>query len=651
MKQYQSLRTLIFLACLSLATSLTAQDKVLFTYGDQKVGVEEFQRVFLKNNQKEMHSDSSIRAYLNLYINFKLKVAEAKALKMDTASEFINELKGYRSQLAKNYLVDTSITHQLVKEAYERLQNEVKASHIMVELAPNALPKDTMAAYKKAENLRKRVLVGEAFDSVAYKESSDRSAQYNFGNLGYFSAFDMIYAFENMAFNTPVGQLSPVFRTQFGYHFLKVTDKRSNRGEVKVAHLMITIEPTAPEEIILKGKRKADSIYAKLQNGAEWNEMVKQFTDDPNGVKTGGELDWISSLARLPEAFKDAAFAMNNVGEISLPVKTEFGWHIIKFLEKRAVKSFDESKEKLRNQIAREPERSKLNRKALVEKLKKENGFENNLAAFQSFAKSMDSTILKGNFQANQLKNSSTKLFRIGTKWVDYASFAQYLEQYQTTQQGKSISDVTKQMFEDFTEQQILQYEEDNLENKYPAFGYLMQEYYDGILLFNLTEKEVWNKAIEDTVGLKNYHELNKLKHLWADRVSATTYDCADKATYTLVRKLIKKKTDDADIANMVNKANPLSLVIKRGKYQKGENQLIDGLKWKKGITYIDNKNGSYTIARITEILPAGAKTLNEVKGIMTGEYQNVLEENWIATLKTKFPVKINEVAVKSIMN
>lgn len=651
MKQYQSLKTLLFLACLGLATALTAQDKVLFTYGDQKVGVEEFQRFFLKNNQKETHSDSSIRAYLNLYINFKLKVAEAKALKMDTASEFINELKGYRSQLAKNYLVDTSITHQLVREAYERLLNEVKASHIMVELAPNALPKDTLAAYKKAENLRKRVLAGEAFDSVAYKESSDRSAQYNFGNLGYFSAFDMIYAFENMAFNTPVGQLSPVFRTQFGYHFLKVTDKRASRGEVKVAHLMISIEPTAPEEEILKGKRKADSIYAKLQNGADWNEMVKQFTDDPNGVKTGGELDWISSLARLPESFKDAAFAMNTAGEISLPVKTEFGWHLIKFFEKRPVKSFDESKEKLRNQIAREPERSKLNRKALVEKLKKENGFENNVAAFQAFTKNMDSSILKGNFQANQLKNSTTPLFRIGTKWLDYASFAQYLEQYQTTQQGKSISDVTKQMFEDFTEQQILQYEEDNLENKYPAFGFLMQEYYDGILLFNLTEKEVWNKAIEDTVGLKNYYEMNKQKHVWGDRVSVTTYDCADKATYTLVRKLIKKKTDDADIANMVNKANPLSLVIKRGKYQKGESQLIDGLKWKTGITYIDNKNGSYTIARITEIMPAGAKTLNEVKGIMTGEYQSVLEENWIAKLKAKFPVTINEAAVKGIMN
>jgi peptidyl-prolyl cis-trans isomerase SurA len=288
------MRSLLF--CIAAVSSgffyASAQgQEVLFTYGRDTVFKEEFTRVFLKNNQKEEQTDSSIQAYLDLYINFKLKVKAAEDLHLDTVPSFITELKGYRDQLAKSYMTDTTITSRLVDEAYERMKEEVNASHILIMCPPGALPKDTLAAYKKIQDIRKRALAGAPFDTLAVHHSEDLSAKTNFGNLGYFSAFDMIYPFESRAYQTPVGEVSEIFRTEHGYHVLKVIGRRPYRGEVKVAHLMLRFDASngGGEKEKEELKRKADSIYAKLLAGAEWKSTVEAYSEDQG--RRGAELD------------------------------------------------------------------------------------------------------------------------------------------------------------------------------------------------------------------------------------------------------------------------------------------------------------------------------------------------------------------------
>lgn len=629
-----------------------ADNVPLFTYGNDTVYQEEFVRVFLKNNRKEEQNDSSLKAYLNLYVNFKLKVKEAREMKLDEVETYQTELNGYRAQLAKSYMVDTSLTSQLIDEAYERLKFEVKASHILVLCGPNALPKDTAAAWKKINDIRKRIMAGTAFDSLAYSLSEDISAKNNYGNLGYFSAFDMIYPFENMAFKTEVGSLSPIFRTDFGYHILKVVDKRVNRGERKLAHIMLQFEDPNNETAKTELKRKVDSIYAQLKGGAQWANLVTTFSDDKSSAKNNGELNWISGTARIAESFKDAAFALKNVGDISEPVLTPYGWHIIRLVDSRSLAPKEDMMDKLRLQVVREPERAKMSQGALVNKLIKENGLTINQVGKKFFLdKCLDSSMITAEYTADKAKNPQMALFTIGTKTYTISDFAQYIEQYQTPQIGASLSAAVNKMLQEFQNQSVLAYEESILEEKYPSFSNLMQEYREGILLFNLTEKVVWNKAIEDSTGLKAFYEQIKDNYQWPNRVSVNIYEATSKEAYKQTKKLLKnKKLNDIEVSQTINKDNPLSLVIKRAKLSKGESPYLEKIKWKEGVYDLKEQNGKWVIVRVNEVLPAGPKALNEIKGLITGEFQNQLEAEWIERLRAKYPVIVNEAAVTQLL-
>lgn len=629
-----------------------AQPKdVLFTYGSDTVYEDEFVRVFLKNNKKEEQTDSSIKAYLNLYINFKLKVKEAEMLGMDQAPGFQQELAGFREQASRSYMTDTSLTSQLMDEAYERMKMEVNASHILILVGKNALPKDTLKAYNRILQLRDQAMKGFNFDTLALYNSEDPSAKNNYGDLGYFSTFDMIYPFENQAYQTEKGSISPIFRTEYGYHILKVKDKRPYRGEVKVSHLLIRLNPNPGEKEVLEARRKIDSIYVQLKNGADWKTMVTTFSEDAGSSSNSGELNWMRTNSPVAAPFRETAFSLANKGDISQPVLTEYGWHIIRLNEKRNLQSKEEMSDRLRLQVNREPERVKMSEEALVKRFKTENGYTAYDKNIQAVRSSMDSSILKGTFKADQLKLKGTPLFKVGNREVTSDAFAAYMEKYQSPQKDVAISAVVDAMLKDFTAKEILQYEKDHLEEKYPDFKYLMQEYHDGILLFNLTEQLVWNKAVEDTTGLKAFYELHKTEYAWNERAVASIYECSNKEAYTLTKKLLKKKKDDVEISQEVNKNNPLSLVIKKAKFEHNENVYVDQVKWKPGTYTVKTADGKYILVRISEVLPAGPKAFNEVKGLMTGKYQDELERDWVTSLKAKYPVAVNEATLESLMH
>ena len=643
-----------FILSIIVLTSLFVKSQPLFTFGSQPVSKEEFLRVYNKNNSKNTsYSEKAIKEYLELYINFKLKVKAAEDLGMDTVPAFKDELAGYRKQLAQPYLSDKSVTEKLINEAYERMQTEINASHILVTCALEALPKDTQIAYNKIIELRNRILKGESFDSVAYYSSEDPSAKRNMGNLGFFTAFQMIYPFESAAYNTSIGTVSMPVRTQFGYHLIKVIEKRKARGEVKVAHIMINIgDPNntrvSDEKDTTNPRNKAYAIYEKLKAGGNWEDLCAQYSEDYYSAKNGGLLNWVSSSSRYPNELKEAAFALDKDGDYSKPVKTDFGWHIVKRLEKKEVPGFAEIKESIAQKVQKDS-RSELNNDAVVDRIKRENNFNENQKNLKLFVATVDSTLLKAGWIPDSTKSETqkaTNLVSLGGESFSAWDFSKYLFEYQTPRNGAALEGVVNAMYKEWVKQTCLNYEERNLDKKNEDFKNLMKEYRDGILLFDLTDKKVWSKAVSDTSGLKEFYETIKTKYMWKERADAAIYECADAKIAKKAMKMAKKGVIPDSIISSLNKSNPLNITIKQGKYERGENKWVDSVQWVVGIAKISKTK----FIQIREVLPPQPKALNEARGLITSDYQAYLEKRWLEELRTKYPVVVNNEVLNSII-
>ncbi len=306
----------------TMVSGLAGQEQpVLLTIADDKVTLDEFERIYKKNNNEASLNRQTPEEYLELFINFKLKVKEAEALGMDTTAKFINELEGYRVQLAKPYLADEETKEEMMQEAYERAKLDINASHILIKLPPNPSPADTLAAFKKITDIRQRIVNGEDFATVARATSDDGSVQRNGGDLGYFTVFSMIYSFENMAYNTPVNTLSQPFRTNYGYHILQIHDKRPARGQVKVAHIFIRTPEGMGEPEKKTAYEKAQMVYDSLQLGADFGHMARSYSEDPSSARNGGEIPWFGTGRMIPE-FEDVSFNIENKGDFSKPLKS-----------------------------------------------------------------------------------------------------------------------------------------------------------------------------------------------------------------------------------------------------------------------------------------------------------------------------------------
>lgn len=650
----EDMKRILFVLLLTVGTMGAVQaQKTLFTFGDNKATLDEFTRQFYKNNPEESITKDTARYYLNLFVNFKLKVQQAKDLGMDTAADFVAEMAQYKKQLAQPYMVDTSATEMLIKEAYEHLKSEVKVSHIMVAVGYDALPKDTLEAYNKALELKKK-LKSESFDSVAYKYSDDKSALNNFGSLGYFTAFDMIYPFEKAAYNTKVGDVAGPFRTQFGYHIIKVFDKRPARGKVHIAHLMVRVDENATDDVILRGKQKVDSIAAEIKAGkATFEQMVAEYSEDFSNKDKGGEIGWLESTNRnFPDNFREVVFSLKNDGEISPAIKTPLGWHLVKRLGYEDIKPIDSMYADLKRKVSNpKDERFGITKQAVIDRIKKEYGFVEDAAALNKFiTNTADSTILYGTWKAANHKGANSRLFIIGSTSYGAHKFADFIELNQQTALNQDLGMVVKDHYKSFVDQSLWEYEEANLINKVDKYRYLVQEYNDGILLFNLSEKRVWNKGITDTTGLKEFYEENKARYMWNDRVSAHIYECQTEDICKKVYKWVKKDKPDTAISRMAHEIHPLSLAIKTGKFEKGDHPILSHVKWKKGRQKVE-VDGKHYIVVIKEVLPSQPKLLSEVRGPITSEYQSVLEKQWLEELKQQYPVSINLEVLNSFLD
>lgn len=669
-------------------------DPILMTIGGSPVHLSEFMYVYKKNNKDQSNDPQALDNYIELFTTFKMKVKEAEEMKLDTSASFKNELAGYRRQVAQPYLTDRKVNDSLLMEAYSRMQEDIRASHILVRVDETALPEDTMIAYTRAVILQ-NLLAGKAtakqindyetrlkqrnkitkaspaadtmkiynlvnplrqlerkyrgkpapFDEVAYMASQDESARQNRGDLGYFTAFSMVYPFETIAYSTPVGKVGGPVRTRFGYHLVHVTDRRPAQGEILVAHIMVKAPAGMPAQDSINAKAKADEIYAKVKAGEDFATLAKQFSDDKPSVANGGQLPWFG-LYKMPQEFEKAAFSLQNNGDVSPPIKTAWGWHIIKRIDKRGVPPFDQVKGDIKNRVSRDT-RANQGRTSLIIRVKKENNFKETPNAKNDFYKVVDSTYFQGRWTADKASKLTKVMFTLGNTPYTQKDFALYLESHQVRRAksektwNEAIMHAIDDAYKQFVDDACVAYEDSMLELKYPDFRNLMQEYRDGILLFDLMDKKVWTKAVKDTAGLRTFYEANKNNYLWPERAEASVYSCKDAATAKKLHKMLKKGTDEKTIMATLNKDSQLNVTVEHKVYNHKENPMVDA-HWQVGTSPDEVKDGRVMFVVVQKIIPPTPKTLQEARGVITSDYQNQLEKEWVAGLKQKYPVVID---------
>ena len=637
---------IITFLCLMSYFSINAQ--TLLEIENDKITLDEFKNVFFKNSHEEEIDTKYLDEYMDLFINFKLKVYEAKQLKMDTIASFINELEGYAEQLSIPYLKNKEFDEQLVNEAYERMKLDIRASHILLSVPKESTQKEENDIYNKIIDIRNEIKNNKInFSDAAKKYSDDKSALVNGGDLGYFTAFMMVYDFETASYNTAVGEISMPVKTKYGYHIISVSDKRNAIGEVKVSHIMFKTGEGADEKKINSSKERINEIYEYLIAGELFEDLAERFSEDRSTAVNGGALPAFG-VGKMVAEFEKNAFKLENIGDFSKPFRTKFGWHIVKLLEKNPIPLIEDSKEDIIRKIQRDG-RNDLSKEALFSKLRNEYKIKHNSSVFSSIRKVANKDLTNGSWNGNYIKNNEI-LFYIDDHVVSLNSFIEYLIKNQSV--GSNI-DI---MYQDFLNISLLDYEKSQLENKYPEYKALINEYREGILLFDLTNKKVWKKAVEDTVGLNDFFQQNKDNYTWDDRVEATIYTCNNTNTSIKVRAHIFKnklglKSENDDLLSNANETNPLSLKIESKKYLKGDNKFIDELKWVKGTSpNIKQSDDSIVIIDIHNVLPKTYKTLEETKGKVISDYQSELESAWINVLRNKYSVNVNKEVLYSII-
>ncbi len=653
----------VFFLSLTIALSLNAiaqqSSAVLMKIGNDKVSADEFWAVYQKNSRINQESEkTSLKDYLDLYINFKLKVKEAKEAKMDTSAAFKKELAGYRKQLAKPYLVDEKVNEQTLHKVYQRMLSNVRVSHILLRLKENASPADTLAAYQKAMQIRNEIVNNKiTFADAAVKYSEDPSARPmnlgggrpirpgNKGDLGYFSVFDMVYPFEEAAFGLNVGEISQPVRTRFGYHLIYQTDKIPAVGQLKAAHIFI--KKTKPSAVDT-AKIEIDKLYKKIEDGASFESIVAQDSQDRGSNKKGGVLPLFTANRMVPEFI--SALSKMKIGEVSKPIKTNFGWHIVKFLDQKPIKSFDEEKEQIKEKLKRDI-RSHKGEQAKVAEIKAEEHFKEYPVNLNEAIAQIDTNFYHKNFDIKSLASFSKPIFSIRDRIYSQFDFLTYVFQRKASAMPANFANLIHRIYKDYEKEMCLNFEEEHLEEKYFDFRLVMNEYHDGMLLFDLMDKKIWSKASEDTLGLEKFFEVNRKKYTWKKRAEISVYSVSDSSYSSKLQSYLATAKSDEEIMQMFQD-DSLKLVKRTQlKIEKGDSAKYDKLKWKKGAYYVlnekPNQNKSWLVFR--DILAPEPKKLSETRGVVIADYQDYLEKKWIDQLKKRYPVQIDKKVFRSL--
>ncbi|MCA1756461.1 MAG: peptidylprolyl isomerase [Bacteroidales bacterium] len=648
------LSVLILLSTLpnSTLSGQTSGQEVIMTVNGEGVTAEQFLWSFEKN--RSMDPDTGIEEYLDLYTDFRLKVAAAKDAGIDKREEFKKELEGYRKQLARNYLTDTSVRDNLLKKAYDRFLEEIRVLHILIAVEPDASPEDTLTAWQKAMNISERIRLGEPFESVARGASDDPNVSYNGGDLGYITVFQTPRNFEDAIYSMSPGQFSRPVRTAAGYHIIKVEARRRSEGRVKVAHIMKAVPPEAPEKQAEEAKKAIDSLYSIATRGeADFRELAKKYSDDTGSAMNGGELPWFGAGEMVPE-FAETAFSLLRNGDISAPFRTRFGWHIVKRTGKESPLSFEQAREILGSKLNQSYLLS-LSRKSFGNRLRKEYNYRVNNEVVNWLYSIADSSFRSGRHDQQGYDAPGDWVFSFADIRITTGEFlekATDLASQVTTDDAQEFIDT---IIENYSYEQLVNYEDSRLEDKYPEFRYLIKEFHDGMLLFEISDSMVWSRAETDSSGLMNYYESRKEEFTIPESATGIIYSIALESGKRSIRRLtraIRKGNSDQDIIEAVNRfavsGTGTLITTTMGTWEKGEKSMVDNVKWTKGYHQFTGDDYHYLVwfshFNEEEVVP-----FEQAREKITGDYTKLVAERWMEELRARYDVTVNRNLLNSL--
>ncbi len=636
----------LFLVCFFMSFVAFGQEELLLKVNDEHITTEDFVRVYEKNLALIKDSkDNSPEQYLDLYVDYKLKVQEAKKRGLHNKASYKNEIASYKSQLAKDYLNDVVVTDKLVQEAYYRTKNELRARHILIRVRPDALPKDTLAAYNQVLEARKRITGGEDFTTIARAYSQDPSVKRNGGDLGWFKAFKMVYPFENEAYNAPIGKVSQPFRTSFGYHIVQPMATRISQGAVQVAHIMIALKQ---KDTTIKAAAKINEVNDLLEKGVAFKTLVLNYSDDKNSAKKGGLLSPFEKGQLSSATFEDVAFSLDSIGATSKPFKTKFGWHILKLVKKNPLQSFEEMRPLLTKRVTKDA-RARVISQELNARLREQYQITQEPVVINYF-KIAFPEVYDSNFSI--LTSNSTldkNAFTIGSKPFTYNDIAQVLQKKYNKAPYASKDYFVNKEVKIFIDNALTAYHKSHLEEQDEDFRLLIKEYKEGLLLFDLLQSEIWDKAQKDSVGLQTFFNKNakhyKKQKTYRTRVITTPQKKIANAylkkntardNSKSVITLLKKKYDAPVIVTIKDIAATDLLEIKN--LSIGDKKLV-------------KESDSFVIYEVIGVNDAKMSSLQEVRGQVMSDYQKHLEDVLVERLREESEITVNSSILNKLMS
>ncbi len=635
---------------LFFAATVFSQSKkeTLMTINGNPVYASEFKSVYQKNLELvQDDSQKNIDAYLDLFIDYKLKIAEARAQGLHEKPLYQKEFLQYQDQLSRNYIFEDKVTLEIAKEAYQRSLEEINASHILIRIGYDAMPNDTLRAYNKISEAREKALKGEDFAKLAATYSEEPNAKDSEGNLGYFTVFKMVYPFETAAYNTKEGGISEIVRTQFGYHIIKVNDRRKKMPKIGVSHIMIS-DNKGPKTF--NPEERVNEIYTLLQQGESFESLAKQFSDDKNSAVKDGKLNAFTKGDLRSESFEDAAYAIKNPGEISKPVKTDFGWHIIRLDETFPLATFESEREMLEKQVA-EPGRSKIVTNAVNKNIKDKYGFKkgNDYTAF--FDKYLGEDYLNRKWDKDSLPTSENKVvYTIGERDLWLTDFGNYVYERKSKSRPSQLKGYKAvDFFEEFETQELKNYFKYKLEEDNPEYASILGEYRDGLLIFDVMNLNIWQKAQTDSLGLQEFYNRSKNQYISKEGITGEILSATDKTIAERAQKLFLEGKTAIEIKQLLNTNETVNIILTHGLFEIGQRELPENLEMKTGVSKVYPHNGSFVVINVIGVNAPGIQSLENIKGRALSDYQNDLEEKWMQELRNKYKVEVNKKVLKRV--
>lgn len=655
----QSLLLVLFTFISGLVFS---QTETLLEFDGEKVSKQEFLELYNKNNPNIDKSidKADLDEYLELYINYRLKLRYAKDKGLDKDPNYLREVDTYRQQLVEPYINDREVTEALVMEAYERSQEFVRASHILLELPINFTPQDTLDVYNRAVKLRDRIIAGESFEDLAEMYSNDPSAKTqkpregqknaqkgNKGDLGYFTSFSMIYPFESAVYGLEVGEISMPVRTNRGYHIIYLRDRMpAFFSSCDLAHIWINFDNYSTEE---EAKSKIMEANAMLNRGVVFDSVAKLYSDDLYSKDKKGRLE-AQRVTTLPPEYIEKIKVMS-IGELSKPFETKFGWHIIMPLELRPIPSLEQQRAVIEGRISKDS-RSFRSIEEFIRKAKEEYGFVENIERIKPISDIITDSVFEGSWTIPINFEGDEVVFTIADESYTQMDIARFIEDNQNKQDSEYIPAFVDKAYRNFANSRVLHYADQKLEDKHPDLKASIDEFRDGILIFTVTDNMVWTKSITDSIGLESFYNKNKYNYMWKDRVDATVFsfhkDANIKKARKLVRRNYKKKKTNAEIVERIASKLKIKDNIDEmisytwNKYERSSNNIVDRTNWELGVSEVIEEGKRNYIVINHSILPPQPKEIDEARGVITSHYQTHLEKEWIEDLRKTYSYKVN---------